>query len=232
MHINNLVIETTRRCQLECPHCLRGDAEDINMNSKYLWDLLEGVTRINTVTFTGGEPFLYPNTIEAFISICAAWNIEVNSFFIASNGIIFEPSIRIKTKTKTLQEQSLLLIIKLYTMCPDKEMCSIRISNTPWHYSDISDNNLLTVFSFAHFEGEDWTDQSLIHEGRGWGTRIEKNELDWDYPEELMVCLNCNGKVVWNCNLSYETQEDEGVSINEARRIIQKCNKLEEEAYA
>ena len=32
MHICNLIIEITRRCNLQCDHCLRGNAESIDLD--------------------------------------------------------------------------------------------------------------------------------------------------------------------------------------------------------
>ena len=64
MRINNLIIEVTRKCQLKCPHCLRGDTEQIDIETKYINQLLHNVTEINQLTFTGGEPFL---NIEAIV---------------------------------------------------------------------------------------------------------------------------------------------------------------------
>jgi len=40
IEIEDLVIETTRRCNMACPHCLRGPAQNADMPAKYLHDLL------------------------------------------------------------------------------------------------------------------------------------------------------------------------------------------------
>lgn len=33
---NNVVIEITRRCNMCCAHCLRGDAENVDIQEKYI----------------------------------------------------------------------------------------------------------------------------------------------------------------------------------------------------
>ena len=41
--IDHLLVEITRKCQLRCAHCLRGDAQNINMSHKIIDKLLESV---------------------------------------------------------------------------------------------------------------------------------------------------------------------------------------------
>jgi len=222
--INNFVFEATRRCQLECEHCLRGDSENKDIKWTYLNELLQHVDYIDHITVTGGEPFLYPQAIIDFVNLCNLYKIEINSFFIATNGIIHE------TKSK-LADHGLMAIIKLYSICKDNEYSSIRISNTKYHGINTSDANLLHIFADTHYEGADWIPQSYIAEGRGaglWGTsKTEHNEIDWDDLSNVVVYLNCNGKILWNCNLSYETQKIEGISIEEALPILHSIRQKE-----
>ncbi len=58
------------------------------------------------------------------------------------------------------------------------------------------------------------------------------NAIDWEYPEDAMVYLNCEGKVVWNCDLSYSSQRIEGIGIKEAVCVLNQINeaRLEEAA--
>lgn len=227
--INNLMIETTRQCQLMCGHCVRGDSESCTMNKEYMEQLLDNVEQIGTVTFTGGEPFLYPQCIEDFIHICKRNDIAVDTFFIATNGIIHETN-------SALAKEGINAIMGLYQLCDDNEVSSIRVSNTKWHGNNTSDSNLLNIFSFTHYDGADWTPSTIIAEGRGAGIRgairIETNDINWEYPTEIHTYLNCKGEVLWNCNLSYETQAYSGVSIAEALVTLQKIHEAMEEEYA
>ncbi len=219
--ITRLIIETTRQCQLMCNHCLRGDAEKLTMSRGHMEQLLENVEFIDNVTFTGGEPFLNPECIEDFISICRLGSIEVNSFFIATNGIVHE------TDTD-LSRRGLAAVCGLYALCADNEMTQIRISNTPWHGENTSQENLLSAFSFTHWEGADWIPASIIAEGRGAGihgsSRTVDNDINWDYPDEVDVYLNCEGKVCWNCDLSYETQRLCGLHLDGAVCMLDQIN--------
>ena len=59
--VRSLILEVTRRCNMCCDHCLRGDAQDLDMQKETVDALLEQVGSIGGVTFSGGEPLLnYP----------------------------------------------------------------------------------------------------------------------------------------------------------------------------
>ena len=60
LSIDNLIIEITRRCNMACAHCLRGDAQNIDIDPSYMLKLLRdnNIDYISMVTFTGGEPTL------------------------------------------------------------------------------------------------------------------------------------------------------------------------------
>ena len=226
MEINSLIIETTRQCQLECEHCLRGDAEPLNMRPEYMEKLLENVTDIGSVTFSGGEPFLHPETIHEFVGICKRNEIDVGGFYIATNGLIFE-------KSTPLAERGLLAIIKLYSFCSDNEMSRVDISTDDFHYKTITKNNLLYVFGITGTRSNLSYD-TCVAEGRAenWGGRIEDNSIDWDYPDEVCVYLNCEGKVCWNCDLSYDSQRECGINLDGAQHMIGQINEAREEQYA
>ena len=85
MDIYNLVIETTRRCNLACPHCLRGSKQGISMKPEYIRKLLSQIECISNVTFSGGEPTLPSGmkAIDEFISCIP----NVSSFYIVTNGM-------------------------------------------------------------------------------------------------------------------------------------------------
>jgi len=50
MDIYNLVIEVTRRCNMECEHCLRGEAENVDMDIKYIEKLFQKIDYISTLS--------------------------------------------------------------------------------------------------------------------------------------------------------------------------------------
>lgn len=219
LYIRDLIIETTRRCNLECEHCLRGDARNQDMDEVYLRELLHHVDSIGTVTFTGGEPFLHPQTIFSFIRICEELDVYVSDFYIATNGLLFEP----RNKDTKLCKTSLLAIISLYAFCQENEISSVDISNDQFHWPRVTEENLLYAFSFTGKKG-DFSYEQCIPEGHAEYFPTDRgkpgNVLDEEDPQ---VYLNCDGKILWNCDLSYETQDKEGITIKQAVEILQKA---------
>ena len=57
MNIRNLIVEVTRKCNMYCDHCLRGEPINVNMKKEYIDLLLDQVDNIGSVVFTGGTVF-------------------------------------------------------------------------------------------------------------------------------------------------------------------------------
>ena len=56
---NSVFIEVTRRCNMCCAHCLRGDAESIDIQEKYIDAFLDNFEKgayISSLTFTKRRP--------------------------------------------------------------------------------------------------------------------------------------------------------------------------------
>ncbi len=90
--IRELLIETTRACNMRCAHCLRGEPETRYSSRTIMKALFRNISRVSTLTFTGGEPLLNPSVIRDALDVCKAEGIEVNSVFIATNGTIADNS--------------------------------------------------------------------------------------------------------------------------------------------
>ena len=87
LNVSSLVIEVTRRCNLKCEHCLRGDAEDMDMDPELMAAFLKNVRHVGEVTFSGGEPSINLQAIRSFYRICDEYGIPVDGFFVATNGV-------------------------------------------------------------------------------------------------------------------------------------------------
>ena len=75
--ISNLILEVTRKCNIKCMHCLRGDAQRVTMSVPVLHGVLQHLESICTLTITGGEPSLAPEVLEEFLQICHWRKIQV-----------------------------------------------------------------------------------------------------------------------------------------------------------
>ena len=86
LYIKNLSIEITRRCNMSCAHCMRGDAEHVDIPLKHISTLLRHVRHIQHFNITGGEPSLNVRAIRHILNRVRAYGITVNNFYIVTNG--------------------------------------------------------------------------------------------------------------------------------------------------
>lgn len=86
INLDSLAIEVTRRCNMNCPHCMRGKSENKNISKRILKTALQEVSEIGTLIFTGGEPSLNVKAIRDTLDICKYNDIYVDSFYVITNG--------------------------------------------------------------------------------------------------------------------------------------------------
>lgn len=225
MYINDLIIEVTRRCNMKCDHCLRGDTQNKSMKDEYMYNLLGQVEYISSVTFTGGEPTLPSGikTIERFMEICNELNVRVGNFYIVTNAKVWR---------KEFPE----LINRLYNFCDDNEISGIHISNDVFHDNDDYDRKSFKyrleeellynygIEGMADIRQELPNDHNyIISEGRGYYTGSRCNELEIILYEDDeddfriidgIIYLNCNGQIIAGYDWSYESQaENEKIQL-------------------
>ena len=82
----DLAVEITRRCNMSCAHCLRGDAQNMDMSFEMFKKLLDITEGIDTLSFTGGEPALNIPFMEKTLEYVKEKGIPVYNIFIATNG--------------------------------------------------------------------------------------------------------------------------------------------------
>jgi hypothetical protein len=203
VEICSLVIEVTRRCNMECDHCLRGDAENLDIRKEYIENLLKGCSHINGVTFTGGEPTLNPEAIEDFIKIVTRQNINVGYFYIATNG-------------KVVSERMFLACARLYALCYEKEMCQIVLSDDQFHHDQQTHNGeIFQAFRFFTQRGSQKWSAQWINQGRyaeyygdGRENKTYPFQVDEQFISDSEIYLNCEGNVIAGCDWSYKSQRD------------------------
>jgi hypothetical protein len=212
--VNNLVIEVTRRCNMCCDHCLRGDAQALDLDIQYVKRLFAKISYIDSITFTGGEPSLVPHIIEAVLSEAKRRKIGIGNFYIATNA-------------KEVSDKFLLVLLKLWTYCESNEISSVAVSNDGHHDYDEEGFKKLSALRFVGKKQEEddelYSADSIIKAGRAaWNypcTRrlyMSQYEVaDSSIAGDAELYLNCQGNLIGNCNLSYEQQDD-------ARTIV--CN--------
>lgn len=218
--LDNLVLETTRKCNMKCAHCLRGEAQNKSMSDEHMYNFLRQVSYIATVTFTGGEPTLPSGmkVIERFMEICNELGVDVGNFYFATNAKVWRGK---------LPE----LINRLYNFCSDNEVSNVDISGDQYHCAELNaidnhdfkcrlEDELLYTYGLENMVGikPNIDPNFVITEGRGYYIGGRGNNLEtvlyeyWDDDQlqvrEGTIYLNCDGKVISGCDWSYETQNE------------------------
>ncbi len=83
-----LGLEITRKCNLKCAHCIRGDAQHLSMSTAVIDKILDSSAGIRTILFTGGEPFLEPDLIEYVVDQVIERDFECFGMGVVTNGTI------------------------------------------------------------------------------------------------------------------------------------------------
>ena len=200
---STLAFEVTRKCNIACDHCCRGDARNKSMTKETVDAILDHISGISSLIITGGEPTLNVPIIRYIVDQLKAREISIEGFDITTNGVIFSlPLVH--------------TLIDLYAMSDyGEEYCSMSMSQDQHHYNQ--DPGALKFYSALRFFNPEARKKPITHyiyEGRAkdncYEGRIEKQEswevnlYDFDYSVDNMVYIAANGNVVSSCDLSYE----------------------------
>lgn len=143
--VDNLVIEVTRRCNMACAHCMRGDAQNKDMTREIIDRVFENIASVGIITFTGGEPTLNIDIIQYALDICRKKAIDVFSFYIVTNG-------------KIVPEEFLVTCLRwhAYTLkCSgDENYSGIALSKDQFH-DPIPAENIMLLQTLACFRPND-----------------------------------------------------------------------------
>ena len=216
MELDSLVLEVTRRCNLTCAHCLRGDAQVLDMTGTVIDATLRGVTSISNVTFSGGEPTLNIPIIRYFTKQVKKLGIDLSSFYLATNGL--DPSFEVVHA-----------LIDLYTLVDSPEYCQLAWSNDNYHGTKEPKLYQALRFFAPRYSEEQlrrYGDSNLINEGRaeenslvvrGHSREHKLETLNLEYEEEdcpkesarvarveSTVYIAANGNVMTDCDCSFE----------------------------
>lgn len=91
--INQLTVEVTRRCNMACGHCLRGDTENVDIYLSSIDEVLDQAESIGQLAITGGEPTLNMAAIQYIANAISQRGIPLMRVQIISNGLRYEESL-------------------------------------------------------------------------------------------------------------------------------------------
>ena len=171
--IDDLVLEVTRRCNLSCAHCLRGDAEEANLQPEVVNAIWRKIGHIGRVTFTGGEPLLNPAGIVGFLDARKKADGSVGSFYIATNGYVADAII-------------CAAIARAFASAEEPELNLLHVSNTGYHV-----NSGRSLFPDRR---QEWNYQTFKTLFRQTALKSEEYDKKTEYSSNTMPPLVARGR--------------------------------------
>ena len=129
VNIDYLCLEITRRCNLECAHCLRGNRESKDMSDEILNNIFSDISSIHELDLGGGEPLLAPNVIEKIIKIINEKRIKIGIVSFTTNGTV-------------LSKKHIDLLQQLKTIAD----LDVRLSHDKFHLIEIIRKGLVDIY--------------------------------------------------------------------------------------
>lgn len=205
--VHSLIVEVTRRCNMLCGHCMRGDAEKADLSDEVLTSIFSQGLVPSSITPSGGEPFLVPDITGKVLR--EALNAGASDFFISTNGTISPFS---KKGFKIMNA------IEAFITTGADEISSIRVSRDRFH-SDINENPWRLI---AIADVHDSVGKYVVSRGRADSTGVGTIYHDYStlYYEAVMedddllsirldtLYVNVYGEVFADGDLSYENQDE------------------------
>jgi hypothetical protein len=181
------------------------------MTTDIIDKILDNTESIGELTFTGGEPLLNSEIIKYAIDKIINNGINLSGFFMVTNGTIFDNELYFK-------------LIELYWYCMgnyNEFYGGVAVSIDEFHEND-EDSAIVKKWKSLKFysnskEHHGKFEGLLIDEGNanecGIGNRSlilnkVKYKVESDLCFEDMVYINANGDVLNDCDMSYQTQDE------------------------
>lgn len=134
-----LMIEITRKCNLKCEHCLRGDAQNITMGKEVIDKIFEDAADCKQILFTGGEPLLALDEIEYFVDKILESDWTTKNIAMTING--------------TIRDRRLIDIANKFCRSREGQTVHIFVSDDEFHNTDESNRTLDFYHKFQTANG-------------------------------------------------------------------------------
>lgn len=227
--IRSLAINITDICNMECAFCLRGDSGERKMDLSLIPRIFEGITHVDCITITGGEPSCYVEAVTAIADYIVEHqnDLTVYGLFIVTNAKEYKQEL-----VDAVKKVWMLLLEKCYfgdRVCGYKDgktynsileemqyEFGIAVSLDDYHEPIDTMNyfkyRLSGVYSTA--KETDFSKGGIIARGRGEGlprahyrsyygfsVGVDDESID---AEEVYVTVG--GKVFADCDMSYDME--------------------------
>ena len=206
--VDLLGIEVTRRCNMSCPHCIRGDAQNLDISDAVLEAIARNVQPYNVV-FSGGEPSLNVPAITRYFELAEKYHHLPDSFYVVTNG-------------KANQEELAVALLRAYGKMEDRETCGVSVSRDIFHDPDTPGASIFKGLSFYRKDHvhplTERDPQWVINTGRAAQNNIGRSTgyeissafedfVEFSFPDGFfipdMLYVGVNGMIADICDISY-----------------------------
>ena len=142
IYVNYLAIEVTRRCNMKCNHCLRGDAQNLDISTAVLSGIAKHIHPASVI-FTGGEPSLNVPAIKRYFELAERYDTMPAAFYVATNG----------ATSKEQMRDLALTLLESYAKMEEQDMCEVDVSVDMFHEA-FRDNDNAKILSGLSFFGQ------------------------------------------------------------------------------
>ncbi len=211
---SSLSIETTRKCNQKCEHCMRGDAQNVVFDPKTFDEFCgrHNLRYFKILWLNGGEPSLAPSTINDILDVVEHRNIWVERFGIGTNGTRMDVMMGIAYRLSNMYG---------YIRQSDICMSSDPFHKKPWgwcdgahsmlgsvHFITRGNNTLLPVGRGANLGSEaPFTHDVVIHKGSfGDVLHMVNNSLQF-------LSLACDGRLLCGLDLPYGVDDSHALLL-------------------
>lgn len=208
-----LVLEITRKCNMRCEHCLRGDDENISINLDVLEALFKTTAHIGQLLITGGEPTLAAPQIHYLLHYAKSYGCSIDHFHCLINGKEFDPDF-------------LSAMNELYHYCESPDKCQLAINADQFHeklHQDALHEYRSVPYLTSCRKDKTIPKRAILAEGRAAENNIghlflSKKEYlydvtmkGWNLIVIEPVYINVLGDVLLDTDLSYKNQANYSV---------------------
>ncbi len=206
---SHLVIEVTRRCNMACAHCIRGEAQSKDLELRYVDDVLRNVGYVGTLTLTGGEPSLNVPAIRYIRDAFVKHDVTLGSLAVITNG-------------KAVSDEFVLALMDLLLLTTEPEMNYVAVSGDMFH-DEVPRKNVQRLALLACFDADghhtDFSRVPVINEGRAKalsGTKRDNYAESFeaedygngDMQVDSTVTLTVDGNLLSGSDYAYDNIDD------------------------
>lgn len=199
------MIEVTRKCNLKCKHCMRGDAQDLNISKKIIDNLLDQVVGIENLFLTGGEPLLADDEVEYIVDEIIRRNMVIRELSFVTNGTVLSDKMvntldKINTYIKNLNKN--IFNVEL------NHNVTVFISKDRYHNTNTDElkQNFIDKLDNIATVGYCYNGESVTKKGRGSFLNCGR---EITYQKPCRVCIYGEG---YKCYCMAINQYAEGIS--------------------